>query len=281
MEGRLRLVFESQSGDGQTRMRVIEQTPPLRVIRALALGDGASLVHLHNVSGGVLGGDHLALEVEAQAGSHVQLTTTGATRIYRCAEGVSEAVQLVNVRVCAGALLEYLPDALIPFAGARYRQHTSIELADDAGLFWWEVVAPGREARGERFAYEALRLSLDLHANGIPIAMERQCIEPRRHPVASQVRLGRFSYYATFYVCRVGTDPACWAGLEVQLAQLTREMSVAGETVWGVSTLTAHGLSVRGLSSASTPLVTGLQTFWSVARRALYGREAVPPRKLY
>lgn len=281
MEGRLCLVFECRPDDGQTRMRVIEQTPPLRVIRALALDDGAALVHLHNVSGGVLAGDHLALDVEAQAGSRVQLTTTGATRIYRCSAGMSEAVQCVTARVHAGALLEYLPDALIPFAQARYQQHTSIDLADDAGLFWWEIVAPGREAHGERFAYDALHLTLDLRANGTPIALERQRIEPKRRSVASGVRLGHFGFYATLYICSVGREPACWLDLEARLAQLAGEMSVAGETLWGVSTLTAHGLIVRGLSYAGMPLLVGLQALWRVARLALYGREAAPPRKLY
>ena len=48
--------------------------------------------------------------------------------------------------VAENDLLELLPDPLIPFAGSAYQQQTQIDLADNAGLFWWETIAPGREA---------------------------------------------------------------------------------------------------------------------------------------
>jgi len=120
-------------------------------VRAFTLEDGTALAHLHNVSGGLLGGDHLAMQVNLASGAKVQLTTTGATRIYRSREGFSATTQCNEVSIAEGTLLEYLPDATIPFAGARYLQRTSINLAAGAGLFWWEILAPGREARGELF----------------------------------------------------------------------------------------------------------------------------------
>jgi len=98
-------------------------------VRAFALEDGTALAHLHNVSGGLLGGDYLAMQVNLASGAKVQLTTTGATRIYRSREGFSATTQCNEVSIAEGALLEYLPDATIPFAGARYLQRTSINLA--------------------------------------------------------------------------------------------------------------------------------------------------------
>ena len=41
---------------------------------------------------------------------------------------------------------EYLPDALIPFAGSRHSQSTTVSLGDRATFFWWELLAPGRQA---------------------------------------------------------------------------------------------------------------------------------------
>ena len=79
----LRLDFERDELSGRPVLAASHQEPPLRVVRAFALEDGAAMVHLHNVSGGLLGGDQLGLTVNVGAGACAQITTTGATRIYR------------------------------------------------------------------------------------------------------------------------------------------------------------------------------------------------------
>src|ERR1700683_3460772 len=53
------VAFERRDVDGVTVLRDVAQTPPLRVIRAFPAEDRSALVHMHNVSGGVLGGDKL------------------------------------------------------------------------------------------------------------------------------------------------------------------------------------------------------------------------------
>jgi urease accessory protein len=278
--GRLRLGFTADAA-GRTRLTDHVQEPPLQVVRAFDLPDGAALVHLHNVSGGVLGGDRLETEITVGPGAQAQVTTTGATRVYRPRAVDEAAVQMTDVFVEEGGLLEYLPDPLIPFAGSRFRQETRITLAPGAGLFWWETVAPGRAAHGEVFTYDRLDLALDIHADRRLITRERARLEPARRPLASPARLGPYRHFCTFTLCRVGEPPARWAALEAELGALAREMSRPGELLWGASALLAHGLSVRALSRTGRDLPAGLRTFWQAAKRALYGRDAAPPRKVY
>ena len=152
VRGSLRLRFEARGDAGQTILTNCEQQLPLRIVRAFNLADGAALVHLHNMSGGVIGGDRLEVTVEVGPQAMVQLTSTGATRIYRCRENVQPARQRLQIKVEESGLIEYLPDQLIPFSGSSYQQETQIELGANAGLFWWETIAPGREARDELFA---------------------------------------------------------------------------------------------------------------------------------
>jgi urease accessory protein len=244
-----------------------------------------AVTHLHNLSGGVLGGDRLEVEVNVGPHAQAQLTTTGATRIYRHRPG-PDASQRTTLRVARDGLLEYLPDPLIPFAGARYQQQTSIDLAEDAGLFYWELLAPGREASGEIFAYERLGITLELCAGGEPVALERMELEPALRPLTSPVRWGAYRYLATLYICRVGMAAQVWSSLEDELAALAQTPYVtgaacAGAVVWGVSTLAAHGRVVRGLGAGGRQLQAGLVSFWAAAKQALYGRAAHMPRKLY
>jgi urease accessory protein len=186
-----------------------------------------------------------------------------------------------HVRVAAGALLEYLPDPLIPFAGARYHQQTHIELAMNAGLFWWEVIAPGRIARGECFDYDMLKLDLDIFALSQPIAIERILLEPGTQSLTSHVRMGAYHYVGSFYICRPGMESVFWSHLENELSTLAKTLSCPGEILWGISSLPTHGLLVRVLGCRGEAITHGLHTFWRAARRALYGREALRPRKIY
>lgn len=279
VNGCLKLQFK-QSAARQTTLHIAAQTPPLRVVRAFQLADGAALAHLHNVSGGVLGGDRLEMSTVVGPQARAQLTTPGATRIYRHREGGPVAVQYNHLTIAEGGLLEYLPDPLIPFAQARYRQVTEIHLADGAGLFWWEIIAPGREARREVFAYDWLELSVDISAGQRPIALERLKIQPQQHPVTSPVRLGSYRYLATFYICRVGLSAKDWLELETVLAGLCRTYS-GPEALWGVSSLVSDGLVVRGLTCTGQGVQEKLIEFWRVAKETLYGEAVSPPRKLY
>ena len=276
----MRLEFLRDSNTSNTFLAESLQEPPLKVVRAFALADGAALVHLHNVSGGLLGGDQLALQVNLGSATSVQLTTTGATRIYRRWEELSPTTQRNVIVVGEDALLEYLPDATIPFSGAHYIQRTSIDLAAGAGLFWWEIVAPGREARGEVFEYKHFEMRTRVTALGHKIAAENICLRPANWNVSSLARLGTYRYSATFYICRVGRDPSYWRDAEDRVRGLTSTLSRRGEILWGVSSLVAHGLVIRCLARNGRDILPGLQTIWRRAKPHVYGREAIPPRKV-
>jgi len=311
MRGSLSLRFDDVDGRG----RLVDRawTPPLQVVREFANVDGSCLVHLQNTSGGVLAGDDLTTDIHVGPSAKVQLTTTSATRVYRSRGEVSTSPspfqgegrgevsrQSITVYVDTGGLLEYLPDPLIPFAGSRLVQSTSIVLAADAGLFWWETVSPGRVAHGEIFAYERLDIStqiavlpgampvpggmpiaLDGHDVPVPLLTERIRLDPKRRPIESPARMGPYRFYTTFYACRVGQAASGWDIIERELMDLAETMTVEGQTLWGASKLPAHGVVVRGLSRTGHELPAGLIKFWRTAKRSLYDREAIVPRKIY
>ncbi|MBO0794818.1 MAG: urease accessory protein UreD [Ktedonobacteraceae bacterium] len=281
VQGCLRLGFMYDHERQVTRLTVHEQRPPLQVVRAFPLVTGGTLLHLHNLSGGVLGGDQFTIDVDAGPQTRVQITSTSATRLYRHRACTPPARQTSTIRVKEGALLEYLPDPLIPFAGSRYQQYTHIELGQDAGLFWWETIAPGRSARGEYFAYDLLQLELTILALERPIAIERLKLEPGCRPLTSPARLGPYQYFTSFYICRAGLPASRWAELEQQLNILAQQLTHPGTITWGVSALVAHGLVVRAASQQGHDITNRLLAFWRAAKRALYEEEAIPPRKVY
>lgn len=276
----LRLVFERDSATGATRLASSVQEPPLRVVRGFARGDGSTLTHLHNVSGGLLGGDELAMNVEVGASASAQITTTGATRIYRPRVDAAPTLQTAEVAIAEGGLLEYVPDAVIPFAGVRYGQRTRIHLAEEAGIFWWEILAPGREARGEIFEYESVEMKMEIYARGRRVAAERIRVQPKEFLPASRARLGEYRYWAAFYICRAGLPQAAWLALEEELRAEAHGLAQGREARWGVSALVSDGVVARCIALRGRDSVAGLHALWRTAKLRLYGREPILPRKV-
>src|ERR1700722_13803673 len=117
----LHLDFEANE-TGATILRVRQQQPPWRVVRGFRAPSGETLAHVHNVSGGILDTDSLSWQLDVGPRAQAQVTSTGATRVYRSRTPDSRASQRMQVNVAADAYLEYLPDQLFPFAGSRYDQ---------------------------------------------------------------------------------------------------------------------------------------------------------------
>lgn len=278
MHGHLTLDFTLKQQ--RTRLTVREHRPPLQVVRDFGLADGTSFVHLHNVAGGVLAGDQLTTTINLAASTKAQLTTTSSTRIYRSA-GEQVAYQSLQANLAEQSLLEYWPDTTIPFAESVYQQQTRIDLAADAGLCWWEFLAPGREAYGERFAYRQLRLDCDIYALGRPLLLDRMRLQPSLQQLNNPLYFGNYSYLATGYICRVGWDAALWKALEAELMAVAASQTKLGRCLWGVSCLAAHGLVIRGLSTNSRDLLATAFDYWRFAKQALYGTSPNLPRKIY
>lgn len=134
--------------DGATRIADLYQHDPCRALFPLPEpGDVLQAVML-TTSGGLTGGDRVAVRIASGPGTRALVTTQAAERIYR-SRG-DDTLFSVDLALGAGAWLEWLPQETILFEGARLRRETRIELDADARLIAAEIVVFGRAARGER-----------------------------------------------------------------------------------------------------------------------------------
>jgi urease accessory protein len=275
----LHLSFEANDA-GETILRVKQQQPPWRVVRGFRSPSGETLAHVHNLSGGILDTDSLSWQVDVGPRAQAQVTSTGATRVYRSRSPGSRASQSMRMSVASDAYLEYLPDQLIPFAGSRFDQTARVEIERGGSLIWWDRVAPGREASGEVFRFESLTSHFELIAEGQPIAIERWALTPLIQRLDSMVRLGPFRHFASCYVCRAGEPASYWRSFESQMQTIAEQLS-SSEILWGVTSLRAHGLAIRGLAVSGRSLASGLVEIWKAAKWYLWGRVATLPRKVH
>ena len=279
VSGQIHLCF-ARNEAAQTKLRIKTQAPPLRVIRAFEHEEGVALVHLHNVSGGILGGDQFDMQFDLDANAHAVITTTGSNRIYRHRDGYKTSNQALRVNLAAGSVLEYIPDSTIPFARSRFAQQTQITMQAGSMLFWNDLLNPGREAFDERFDWSHFGSETHIVADNRPILIERWQLNPAEQPIASLAYMGDWTHSATFTACHCGITSAALHALEAELTRLAQQLS-DGDASWGVSRLVADGVVVRGVSRIGRKLPNQLEQFHNCARQLLIGKPLIRPRKIY
>ena len=277
------LHFEFEGNHGATTYRALRHDPPWKVVRGFSLPTGECLLHVNNVSGGIVGGDRLHLRATLRPGAQAQLTTTGATRLYRPRTNAGEVLLCSRFQLHHDSLLEYLPDMLIPYREARATQRSSFYLDEGAALLAWDIIAPGRVAHGERFRFDSLRLLTEVFVEGQPILLDRLLLEPALGPMHTPGRFGPSSQYlVTFLALHAGASKDKLMALESALNEhLSQHADPSNGDLWGATCLRAHGIMVRGTVSSPVHLHTLLHELWSHSKRELLGRQITSPRKTY
>jgi urease accessory protein len=138
---------------------------------------GALVVNLVNPTAGIFDNDEIDLHFVVDPGASLVLTTPSSSRVYRSRDGGAALVRQ-TMEIGSGAFLEFYPEPFIPHAGARYRQHNLIRIAEGGSAIFFEWLAPGRVASGEAFAFEELRWDTDVWSGTTLIARERYCLRP-------------------------------------------------------------------------------------------------------
>ena len=149
---------------GRTRLSHLYQHDPLRVLFPDPAAGEPPVAVLLTTSGGLVGGDRLAIAVDVGPGASAHVTAQAAEKIYRSA-GPDIALDIA-LRVGTGGRLEYLPPETILFDGARLYRRAIVDLAADAVLLAGEILVFGRIASGERMASGLVHDSWELRRAG-------------------------------------------------------------------------------------------------------------------
>lgn len=251
--------------DGETtRPTLRRHKGPLRVQKHL-YGEGPEVCQhiIVHPPGGIAGGDRLDIATTVGANAWAQLTSPGAAKWYR-AQG--PAYQRLELKVGAGATLEWLPQETIVYCGAQAELSTRIELEGDARLCYWDMVALGRPASGERFNTGHFQAHLDIRRNGQLLWHERQRIRGDDGLIDSPIGLAGQPVFATLLISG-----------EID-ADLLERCRMIPSLVRGDLSQLPGLLVARCLASEALHARAWLIDLWRLLRPVLLGRAAVPPR---
>lgn len=265
---RLKLVFDEQ--DKKVYLSRCEHLGPLRVQRLFyPEAGGKAHCYLLHPPGGVATGDELDIQVQVNAGEAL-LTTPSAGRFYTVGHFVEEQVQRVQLSVGALGRLEWLPQETLLFNGVRARLETSIELAKNAQLAFWDVVVLGRPACEECFTTGSMTQTLAIHREGKLLLRERLALAAGDRVHSSSIGLKGASTVGIFVLTDALDDDA-------QADWLQR---FNGADAWGPFSITQRGelLIARYLGEDAMQCRIGFAQLWRSAYQQSHGSIPATPR---
>jgi urease accessory protein len=271
-DGGLSLRFERRGP--ATVVAGCRYTLPLQVMAPVALDDTAAVVSVLNPTGGLVGGDRLSIDVHAAAGAHAVLTTPSATRVYR-ADG-EPTVQTVRLSVGPGAVVEWVPDHTIPFAGSALRQTIDVELGKGAGLILVDAFSAGRIALGEAWRFALLDSSVSVRDPEGWLLHDRFVLRGLDGAGGLALDgLGLTESHPYFASITVGgaLDRDRFAANVHDLARESKGARL------GAAILPRGGALVRCLAETAPALIEAIEGSWRLARRALLGLGPLALRK--
>jgi urease accessory protein len=200
--GALRITLEMDHTKNKTILTQQYSKAPLLTQKALhydIANPSMAYLFLMSSSGGILQGDryHIAISVKSKAIANI--TTQGATRIYKMESNYG--AQFVDIDVDDDSYLEFLPDQIIPYKKSRYFQQVLIKAGTDSTVVYSEIMTPGRVAMGELFDYDLCYLRLVAkNRAGKTLFLDASRLDPKEQRFEQTGVLGGSSVFGTLYV---------------------------------------------------------------------------------
>ncbi len=228
-------------------------TRALKVVRTHYLDDsGQAYITIVNPGGGYVGSDAYRISVDVTDGSSLLLTDQSATKVYRTPNNF--VTQNIAFTVGDGAVLEYIPDQLILYKDADYRQFLSADVHPNGSLFVSDIVTPGWSPDGSQFRYEQALLRTEVRVAGQLEVLDNI----RLRPMDEQFHANQQFFMAdrTHISTVICLDPNISDDDIAEIRKLVASHSGGQATVVGdVSATDRPGFVVRALSNRTEELL--------------------------
>lgn len=249
----------------------------LKVIRPHYLDDSGQVYYtIVNPGGGYVGGDAYRIGISVAEGASALITDQSAAKVYRTPDDY--VVQNIEFSLAAGAVLEYVPDQLILYRDADFRQRTVVNMHPQASLFLSDIITPGWSPDGGKFLYKQAHLLNEVHMDGEPVLLDNL----RINPLASDFREAQdfFMDGRTHVATAICFDPGITPELIDALSHLiTAHHSPDGFLIAAVTECDKPGFVLRALGNRTEELHALVLATANLVRSQLRGQVKIHLRK--
>lgn len=222
----------------------------LKITKPVYLTDsGEVYLYLMNPGGGYIDGDSYRIEIVLEEEAEAVVTSQSSTKIYKTPK--QPVLQDMKINLKKGSRLHYLPDPVIAYENARFRQETVINMESGASLIFTDIYTPGWAPDGTLFRYDLLQSRLKVFKDGQLILLDYVKLEPNDN-VNGIGMMEEYTHFGTMMVIDEEVEQPLVAGLYENLRTFT------GPRI-GLSMLSVSGFTLRILGNSTQQIEEVMQ----------------------
>ncbi|MGM7723435.1 urease accessory protein UreD [Metabacillus sp. Hm71] len=242
----------------------------LKITRPVYLEDNNPSIFLIHVGGGYVDGDSYLTNLIIEKNAELSVTTQSSTKVYKTPK--QPVLQRMNIKLAQGGILEYLPDPLIAYEGARFTQETIVQLENGACLFYSDIITPGWAKDGSFFRYKWIRSKLKVYKGKKLVLLDHTWLEPDGD-MGGIMQMEKYTHIGTFLIIHDHVDKSFLNNLYEKLETLFPDVH------FGLSALPESGVILRILAFNTGIIDKMIHYAHSIARGKLLGKENIVWRK--
>ena len=202
---------------------------------------GQACYYILNPGGGYLDGDRYQMKVSLEKQAKLTLTTQSATKIYKTPK--THAYQEAEFHLKEGSYLEYIPDPLIGYQDARYKQKNVIHMEKGCTLLYCDIITPGWSPEGEKFRYDTLQLINEIYLENELVVYDHIKLRPGAQNMNGLGLMEEYSHLGSMIVIHEKMSSEFLDHLYQAISENEKECKI------GISLLPIPGFSVRVLAN--------------------------------
>ena len=275
-KGILQLELEEDVRIKKTVIKKYYAKVPLFIQRALYSEESIpsmAYIYVISPSGGILQGDRYRIGIKLSNNAQANITTQGATRIYKMEKDY--ATQMIDIVVEEGCYCEYIPDQIIPYTNSRFYQLTNLKVHENATMIYSEILVPGRVASGEKFEYDICYIKTVATNHAVKLRfVDVLKLMPKKDNFKARGIMENFSILGNVYIL-AKVEHAKYLKEEIN-SFVNNIRKIQG----GASTLPdRHGVAVRLLGNTTEHVKEVVYEILNISRRTILGGSFSKMRK--
>ena len=197
MTGELQMNLEDKQG--RTIAKDAYFQGALKVMRPIYLSkSGQVCYYILNPGGGYLDGDRYKMRFSLEKQARATLTTQSSTKVYKTP--TDHAYQETEIILKDGSYLEYLPDTLIAYRGAKYKQKNIFRMDRTSMLLYSDIITPGWCPDGKHFSYDLVQLINEFYLEDELVVFDHLKLTPSNQQIHGLGFMEGYTHLGSMFV---------------------------------------------------------------------------------
>lgn len=240
----------------------------LKVMRPVYLnGSNIPTFYIVNVGGGYLDGDRYKMNFNIDSNAKVILTSQGATKIYKTLKDHVEQYQTFNIK--DNGYAEYVGDPIIAFENAKFYQHNTFNLNQNAALFYTDILTPGYSKEDKTFSYTYMHLLNEVYVDDTLVVFDNMLLDPKKNNVNDIGYMENYTHLGSCYFIHPQVNQKFIDNVYDQIKHFQQEYDCR----FGITQLPTHGFTIRILSNKTQVIEKILTTLQSYVLKQIFDRD--------